>query len=98
MSEITWDPRLWDQVLYPIYRDFADLWAVRVLPDRMDSKQKAYVKDMVQRFTRITEIPCVTRKRLQQEASQKSPSSSGSDRESTPDVSGCAVPGDHFLA
>ncbi len=78
MSEVTWDPRLWSEVLYPIYREFADLWAIRVLPGRMNSQVKAYVQEMVRRYSHITEIRCVSRKRLLQEASQKLQSSSDS--------------------
>jgi hypothetical protein len=98
MSEVTWDPRLWSEVLYPIYRDFADLWALRVLPGRMDTKVKTYIQDMVRKYSHITEIPCVTRKRLLQAASQISPSSFGSARESTPDESDCAEKDARFLA
>jgi hypothetical protein len=97
MAEVTWDPRLWDEVLYPIYKDFADLWALRVLPGRMDSKVKAYIKEMVQRYSRITEIHCVTKKRLQQLASQRLLSSSGSVPESTRDEFDCAALFDRFL-
>lgn len=98
MSEVTWDPRLWTEVLYPIYQEFADLWALRTLPGRMNSKQKTYVQDMVRKYSRITEIPCVTRKRLLQATSQILPSSFGSARESTPDESDCAEKDVRFLA
>ena len=81
MSEITWDPRLWDEVLYPRYKKFADLWALRVLPERMDSKEKVYLTEMIRAYSHITEIPSVSTRRQQQEELQTQQSSYCSDRE-----------------
>ncbi len=81
MSEITWDERLWTDVLYPRYKKFADLWALRVLPERMDSKEKVFLTDAIRAYSHITEIPSVSTRRQQQEEFQKLQSSYCCDRE-----------------
>jgi hypothetical protein len=58
MAELTWDPRLWTEVLLPRYREFADLWAVRALPGRMDSVDK---KELIAKIREMTFISALSR-------------------------------------
>lgn len=71
IAEITWDERLWDRVLYPRYKTFADLWSVRALPERMTSEEKEFLIGSIQRFSHIQEISCVRTKRQKREQQQK---------------------------
>lgn len=74
LSEVYYDPRLWT-FLAPKFRAFCDLWSIRAVPGRMDSAEKQEIIEQVKRYSFISEINCVTAKRLQRELQLATPSS-----------------------
>lgn len=60
MSELTWDDTLWTDVLYPRYKKFADLWAIRALPERSTAEKKERLIGKIKRRTFIREIASVS--------------------------------------
>ena len=73
LAEITWDPSLWDDVVFPILQDFADLWEAKKLPERMKSAQKEELTRVITERTFIRELSCITTKMQKQEPTQKRP-------------------------
>ena len=70
VAEILFDPGLWDW-LYPHYKSFSDLWSVRALPGRMDSKQKQMLLDGIAERVRVVPISSLERKAAQLEQQGK---------------------------
>lgn len=60
MCEVRWDPTLWTHDLYPRYKQFADWWALRAVPERVEAEEKEKVLRRIKRKTRITEISRVS--------------------------------------
>lgn len=65
VSEIYFKPRLW-KFLAPRMKQFCDWWSIRVLPPRMDAREKEEILREIKDGCFIDEINCVTKKRLQQ--------------------------------
>ena len=61
VAEVTWDKRLWDEVLYPRYKDFADLWAIRAVPERMNGEDKQELLALIKQYNHVTELPAISR-------------------------------------
>lgn len=55
LSELSYDQRLWDEVLYPRYKEFANLWAIRALPERVSRGIKEPLEAQIRAFTTITQ-------------------------------------------
>jgi hypothetical protein len=74
LSEVYYHPKLWEY-LAPKFRSFCDNWSIRAVPGRMDSKEKQEILDMVKQYSFISEINCITAKRLQREEQLRGSSS-----------------------
>lgn len=56
LSKVEWHPDLWSEVIYPRYKEFADLWAIRALPARMTGGEATDLKEEIRAMTFITTI------------------------------------------
>lgn len=70
LSEIYFHKKLWNKVLYPRYKAFADLWALRQIPERMSGDEKEELIEQILSYCSIAPIPSVDRTQLQQEQPQ----------------------------
>ncbi len=66
ISELRFDDTLWTDVLYPRYRDFANLWALRIVPPRASKEEKDDLIEEIKARTYISELSCVATKWQQQ--------------------------------
>jgi hypothetical protein len=70
MCEMTFDPTLYPDILYPLMKEFADLFDAGTLPPRMKEGQKELIEELIRRRCFIDEIPSVGSRRLLQECQQ----------------------------
>jgi hypothetical protein len=73
LAELTWSETLWDEVVYPKLKDFADIWTVRGMPGRTSKSEKEELEKVIRENTFITEIPIVSSIRQLREQQQTIP-------------------------
>lgn len=56
LAKVEFAPELWDEVVYPRYKEFADLWAIRALPPRMPA---GYVNDLKEEIRSLCFITAI---------------------------------------
>lgn len=56
LAHVSYDERLWDNVCYPEFKKFADMWALRQVPERVDSKNKRRILEAIQHYTHIEPV------------------------------------------
>ena len=56
LAKVSFTERLWKDVVYPRYREFADLWALRVVPERMTQLEKDCITREIEREVLIEPI------------------------------------------
>lgn len=55
LAEITFEKELWNELLYPLYKEFADWWAVRHIPkERISAEYKTGLADDIRALCNIT--------------------------------------------
>ena len=62
LAEITWDPSLWDEIVFPRLQEFADMWERKEIPTGMKSAEKELLKKTIEQRTFIHELPCIATK------------------------------------
>lgn len=73
MAELTWDPSLWDQTVFPHLQEFCEWHAREEIPPKMRNGEAQMLEEIIRRKTFIKEIDCMTRVRLLQEQQQINP-------------------------
>jgi predicted phage-related endonuclease len=73
LAEVTCDPRLWDEVMYPRLKQFADWRACGVIPPNMKKADKQYILDAIDEWAYVTEIPSLNSRKLLLEAQETPP-------------------------
>lgn len=56
LAEVTWQPRLWSDWIYPRVAEFSDMVASKTLPPRMGAGEKEDLIGEIERLTTVREI------------------------------------------
>ncbi len=68
IAEVTWSNDLYDKVVYPRLKKFADMWSVRAIPARFPGEEKRELINTIRKHTFVREIAdLATLRQLQQE-------------------------------
>lgn len=70
LAEVTWDVNLWDKIVYPKLKEFADIWSVRGTPSRTSQQEKDELETLIRNNTFIYEIPICSKLRQLRERQQ----------------------------